>query len=97
MPIIKDSTEKVFDPEQVQKGNLINAKRAGWTEPKNGIITAITDDQLTVLMLPGIGNVTNYFIIPASEVVGGETWELKWTNDMTTIKTDGEIPDGDDA
>ncbi|NLE27669.1 MAG: DUF5026 domain-containing protein [Clostridiaceae bacterium] len=97
MPIIKDSTEKVFDPEQVQKGNLINAKRAGWTEPKNGIITAITDDQLTVLMLPGIGNVTNYFIIPASEVVGGETWEIKWTNDMITIKTDGEIPDGDDA
>ena len=48
-------------------------------------------------MLSGIGNVTNYFIIPASEVVGGETWELKWTNDMITIKTDGEIPDGDDA
>lgn len=97
MPIIKDSTEKIFDPEYVQKGNLINAKRAGWTEPKNGIITAATDDQLTVLMLPGIGNVTNYFIIPASEVVGGETWELLWTKDMITINTDGEIPDGDDV
>ena len=97
MPIIKDSTEKIFDPEQVQKGNLINAKRAGWTEPKNGIITAITDDQLTVLMLPGIGNVTNYFIIPASEVVGGVTWELLWTKDMITIKTDGAIPDGSDV
>lgn len=97
MPIIKDSTEKVFDPERVQKGNLINAKRAGWTEPKNGIITAATDDHLTVLMLPGIGNVTNYFIIPANEVAGGVTWELLWTKDMKTIYTDGEIPDDSDV
>lgn len=94
MPIIKDSTEKIFDSTTVQKGNLINAKRDGWTEQKNGIITAMTEDQLTVLMLPGIGNVTNYFIIPASEVVGGATWELRWTKDMITINTDGEIPDG---
>lgn len=49
------------------------------------------------LTLPGIGNVTNYFIIPASEVVGGQTWELLWTADMITIYTDGAIPDGDDA
>jgi hypothetical protein len=97
MPIIKDSTTKVFDPEYVQKGNLINAKRAGWPEPKNGIITEVTDKQLTVLTLPGIGNVTNYFVIPASEVVGGHTWELLWTADMITIYTDGAIPDGDDA
>ena len=97
MPIIKDSTDKIYDPESVQKGNLINAKRTGWAEPKNGIITAITDDQLTVLTLPGIGNVTNYFIIPASEVVGGETWELLWTSDMKTIHTDGAIPDESDV
>jgi|LSQX01.1.fsa_nt_gb hypothetical protein len=97
MPIIKDIAEKIFDPEYVQKGNLINARREGWTEPKNGIITAVTDKQITVLMLPGIGNVTNYFVIPASEVVGGETWELKWTNDLVTIYTDGEIPNGEDA
>lgn len=97
MPIIKDNVTKIFDTEYVQKGNLINAKHAGWTEPKNGVITAVTDEQLTVLTLPGIGNVTNYFVIPASEVVGGETWELLWTKDMKTIYTDGAIPDGSDA
>lgn len=97
MPIIKDNVTKIFDPEYVQKGNLINAKRAGWTEPKNGIITAVTDEQLTVLTLPGIGNVTNYFVIPASEVADGKTWELLWTKDMKNIYTDGAIPDGSDA
>ena len=43
---------------------------------------------------PGIGNVTNHFMIPVSEAVSGQ-WEIRWSADMSEvfeygIKADGE-------
>jgi hypothetical protein len=52
----------------------------------------VSDKKLTVLFLPGLGNVTNYFTILASEVAAGK-WTVKWTTDMETIKTEGTAGD----
>lgn len=88
MPLITDSTEKVFDISSVHKGDLIRAQYSGWDEPRNGIITAVSEDKLTVLFLPGIGNVTNYYTILATEVQASK-WTVKWSTDLQTINTEG--------
>jgi hypothetical protein len=90
MPLITDSTEKVFDTTSVHKGDLIRAKYSGWDEPRNGIITAVSEDKLTVLFLPGLGNVTNYYTILAAEVEASK-WIVRWTTDLETIKTEGVV------
>ena len=88
MPLIKDTVNIVFDEASVHKGDLIRAKHETWDESRNGIITAVSDKKLTVLFLPGLGNVTNYFTILASEVAAGR-WTVKWTTDMETINSGG--------
>ena len=88
MPLITDSTEKVFDTTSVHKGDLIRAKYSGWDEPRNGIVTAVSEDKLTVLFLPGLGNVTNYFAILAAEIEAGK-WAVKWSADLETIDVEG--------
>lgn len=88
MPLITDTINKVFDKASVHKGDLIRAKHVTWDEPRNGIVTTVSDNKLTVLFLPGLGNVTNYFTILASEVAAGR-WTVKWTTDMGTINSGG--------
>ena len=90
MPLITDSTEKVFDISSVHKGDLIRAQYSAWDEPRNGIITAVSEEKLTVLFLPGIGNVTNYYTILATEVQANK-WTIKWSTDLQTINTEGDI------
>ena len=90
MPLITDNTKKVFDTTNVKKADLIRAQYVGWDEPRNGVITAVSEEKLTVLFLPTIGNVTNYYTILASEVDAGK-WTAKWTTDFDTIKTEGDI------
>lgn len=93
MALIKNTTETVFDKEHVHKGDLIRAQRRGWEAAKNGIVTAVTDDKLTILTLPNIGNVTNYFVIYAVEV-DAEEWCVRWTTDLETIYTNGVPENG---
>jgi|CZCB01.1.fsa_nt_gi hypothetical protein len=92
MPLITDTINKVFDKASVHKGDLIRAKHVTWDEPRNGIVTAVSDNKLTVLFLPGLGNVTNYFTILASEVETGK-WTVRWTTDMEIINTEGTAGD----
>lgn len=88
MPLIIDSTGKVFDEASIHKGDLIRAKYNTWTEARNGIVTAVSEEKLTVLFLPGLGNVTNYFTIQAEEVNEG-SWTVKWSTDLATINEAG--------
>jgi hypothetical protein len=90
MPLITDSTEKVFDTASVHKGDLIRAKYQTWSEARNGLITAVSESKLAVLFLPGLGNVTNYFTIQASEVGSGK-WAVLWSSDLVTINTEGTM------
>ena len=85
MALIKDRAAPVFDSEQVHKGDLIRAKHKTWDEYKNGLVVGITSNELVVLYHTGIGNVSNHFVMLASEVAGGE-WQGTWTEDMQAVQ-----------
>lgn len=68
MALIKDRAAPVFDSEQVHKGDLIRAKHKTWDEYRNGLVVGITSNELVVLYHTGIGNVSNHFVMLASEV-----------------------------
>jgi len=92
MQLVIDKVNKVFDIQLVNKGCLIYAKHKTWVEGKAGFITAVKDAELTVQYYPGIGNVTNHFFLPVSEVAAGE-WEVRWSNDLMAVNEfvlDGE-------
>ena len=55
-------------------------------------MTSATERQLTVQYYPGIGNVTNHFVIPVDEVSEGQ-WEIRWSVDMSGVQ---EFPSGVD-
>ena len=82
MALIKDRAAPVFDSEQVHKGDLIRAKHKTWDEYKNGLVVGITSNELVVLYHTGIGNVSNHFVMLASEVAGGlsrrKNWQRAW-------------------
>lgn len=87
MSLIITADRSVFDTSQVKKADLIYAKHRSWNEGHGGIVTAVTEDKLTVQFHPEIGNVMNHFFIPAKEVADGQ-WGIRWTTDMTEI---GEV------
>lgn len=94
MPLIINRTASIFDPDGIHRGDLVRAKHAGWLDAKNGIVTAVTTDKVTVLMIPAIGNVTNYFVITSVDAAAG-SWEVRWTSDLSAINTHGVSEDGD--
>lgn len=85
MALIRDRAAPVFDSEQVHKGDLIRAKHKTWDEYRNGLVVGITSNELVALYHTGIGNVSNHFVMLASEVAGGE-WQGTLTEDMQTVQ-----------
>lgn len=94
MSLVIEKPTAIFDMSQIKRGYLLWGKHFTWNEGKAGFVTAATKDQLIVQYYPGIGNVTNHFMIPVSEAVSGQ-WEIRWSADMSEvfeygIKADGE-------
>ena len=94
MSLVIEKPRATFDISQIKRGYLLWGRHSTWNEGKAGFVTAATEDQLIVQYYPGIGNVTNHFIIPVSEAVEGQ-WEIRWSADMAevqeyNIKEDGE-------
>ena len=85
MALIMEKPTAAFDMSQIKRGDLLWGKHCTWTEGKEGFITTATEQQLIVQYYPGIGNVTNHFVIPVSEVIDGQ-WEIRWSTDMIEIK-----------
>lgn len=99
MELVKEWPVPSFDLSLVKRGDLLWGKHRTWDEGKAGFVTAATEKQLIVQYHPGIGNVTNHFMIPVSEAAGGQ-WEIRWSSDMTVIYEYGispeesEVPEG---
>ena len=94
MSLVIEKPRVAFDMSQIERGHLLWGRHSTWSEGKAGFVTAATEDQLIVQYYPGIGNVTNHFMIPVSEAVSGQ-WEIRWSADMSEvfeygIKADGE-------
>lgn len=105
MVLITEKPSMIFDLNQIARGDLLWGKHRSWSKGKAGFVTAATKDQLIVQYYPGIGNVTNHFVIPVAEVAAGE-WEIRWSEDMVQVQeyakrvedkpqeTEGEESDG---
>ncbi len=85
MALIMEKPTAAFDMSQIKRGDLLWGKHCTWNEGKAGFVTTATEQQLIVQYYPGIGNVTNHFVVPVSEVIDGQ-WEIRWSADMTEIK-----------
>jgi len=85
MALIIEKPTSAFDLTQIKCGHLLWGRHRTWNEGKAGFVTSATEDQLTVQYYPGIGNVTNHFIIPVSEVIDGQ-WEIRWSADMAEVQ-----------
>lgn len=88
MSLVVENPKVSFDMSQIKRGYLLWGKRAAWSEGKSGFVTAATEDQLIVHYFPGIGNVTNHFIIPVAEAAAGK-WEIRWSSDMAEVQEYG--------
>lgn len=85
MALVIEKPIESFDLTQIERGYLLWGKHYTWNEGKAGFITSATEEQLIVQYHPGIGNVTNHFIIPVSEAVDGQ-WEIRWSSDMSEVQ-----------
>lgn len=94
MALIQESSRPVFDTTQIERGHLLYAKHRSWDEGKGGIVTRVSEDEITVQFHPGIGNVTNHFFIPAKEVAAGE-WLVRWSADLSEVKTTEDATTGE--
>ncbi len=94
MTLVTEKTAAVFDLSEIKRGDLLWGRHRSWRDGRAGMVTSATGERLTVQYCPGVGNITNHFIIPVSEAAGGE-WEIRWSADMAeiqeyNIKADGE-------
>lgn len=84
MALVIERPVMSYDLTQIKRGYLLWGKHYTWNEGKAGFVTSATENELIVQYHPGIGNVTNHFIIPVSEAVDGQ-WEIRWSADMSEV------------
>lgn len=85
MALLIEKPAAAFELTQIGRGYLLWAKHFSWDEGKAGFVTTATENQIIVQYYPGIGNVTNHFIIPVSEAAKGQ-WEIRWSVDMVSVQ-----------
>ena len=85
MALVIEKPIVAFDMSQIERGYLLWGRHSTWSEGKAGLVTTATVEQLIVQYYPGIGNVTNHFIIPVTEVAEGQ-WEIRWSANMAKIQ-----------
>lgn len=88
MALVIEKPVESFDLREIQRGYLLWGRHYTWPEGKAGFVTSATENQLIVQYHPGIGNVTNHFMIPVSEAVSGQ-WEIRWSADMSEVSEYG--------
>lgn len=99
MSLITEKAVKSFDLTQIKRGYLLWGKHYTWKDGKAGFVTSATEKELIIQFHPGIGNVTNHFVIPVSEAAAGQ-WEIRWSSDMTKVYeygTDEQGTEGDNS
>lgn len=89
MSLIIEQSVCFFDTSQVKCGDLLWGKHKTWIEGKAGFVTSVKEKQIIVQYYPGIGNVTNHFIIPAAEVSAGD-WSIRWTSNLKEVQSYNE-------
>ena len=68
----------------IGKGDFVRAKREDWSEYKNGFITDVTRDRISVLCYMAEGNAVNYFEVFAEDAVSGR-WSIYRSRDLISV------------
>ena len=84
MALVIEKPVKTFDLSQIGRGCLLWGKHCTWDAGRAGFVTSATETQLVVQYHPGIGNITNHFIIHVQEAVEGQ-WEIRWSADLAVV------------
>lgn len=85
MALVREQACTIFDLTQIRRGYLVWGRHVTWKEGKAGFVTSATERELIVQYYPGIGNVTNHFRVPVSEVAEGQ-WELRCSADLAVVE-----------
>jgi len=85
MALVTEKPVKVFDLSEIGRGYLLWGRHYTWDRGRAGFVTSATEGRLVVQYNPGIGNITNHFIIPVQEVEEGQ-WEIRWSADLSEIQ-----------
>ena len=89
MTLITEEIRKIYNKNFITAGSLVVARHISWKEAKCGIITSVTEKEITIQCLSSIGNGTNYLTIPVEEV-DGKKWMLRWSKDLKEVMAEGE-------
>ena len=86
MSLIMDKQEKVFDCSTIKRGDPQYLPRHSCGKnPKSGIVSAVTPEEIKILYQPAIANVTNFLTIQADDVVTGQ-WKIRWSENLESIE-----------
>lgn len=93
--LLVDVTKKIFNTTEVRRGVLISAKHLSWDAPQSGIVTAASEDKITVTFLPATQNIQNHYTILINDVEAGR-WTIRYSNDdlQTIVAYEGGDGDG---
>lgn len=84
MALVFEQPTSTFDLKQIKRGYLFWGKHCTWNQGEAGFVTSATEKLLIIQYHPRIGNVTNHFRVPISEVVDGQ-WGIRWSADMSEV------------
>lgn len=85
MALVIEKSVPLFNLEQIARGDLLWGRHSSWKEGRAGFVTSATEEQLMIQYYPGMGNITNHFKIPITEVRDGQ-WEIRWSADLANIQ-----------
>lgn len=84
MAITTNEDRKIFNPDEIHRGDFIRLRYDEDSEAVNGIVAKVTSDALTVFYLPKMSNVSNYIVIRIEDV---ELWHsIIYSEDLMQIK-----------
>ena len=84
MALITNVNVPKFDRTVINRGDAIRVRRANGNDPRNGIVTRVTNDMVEILVSNIQNNATSFMQITAGDVAIG-VWEVWWTSDFVTI------------
>lgn len=93
MDILITGETLIFNGEVVRQSGLIRGKYHTWKDFRNGLVSRVQPDALTILFQTGANSSTSYYRIKAAEVAAG-LWELIYTNDFDVVIRTGELCTG---
>ena len=92
MALIVDSAARVFDTTVINRGDCVRIRRAGDTTFRNGIVTRVSEAQITILFSNIQNNATSFLNVQAADVAIG-VWEMWYTTDFINIGYENNAPD----